>query len=259
MATPASVRAFEMWTTRYKHMWRSGLSTSLLSPLLFLTAMGLGLGSLVNRGPGADSFGGVRYVSFIAPGLLAAAAIQIAAAESTWPVLGAIKWDRTYHAMLATPLGVADVLLGHLTYMTMRAFLSALSFGVVMTLFGTIHSWWAPLAIPAATLGGVAIAASFTAFAATRDLDSSFAALNRFVIIPMFLFSGTFYPISRLPSLVRPIAYITPLYHSVALCRSFTLGTVAWGAVAVHTGFLAAVAVVAWRVGIVTFRRRLAV
>ena len=104
MATPASLRAFEMWTTRYKRMWRSGLTASLLSPLLFLTAMGLGLGSLVNNGPGAATFGGVNYVSFIAPGLLAAAAIQIAAAESMWPVLGSIKWDRTYHAMLATPL-----------------------------------------------------------------------------------------------------------------------------------------------------------
>jgi lipooligosaccharide transport system permease protein len=201
----------------------------------------------------------VNYVSFIAPGLLGAAAIQIAAAESMWPVLGSIKWDRTYHAMLATPLGVADVLLGHLTYMTMRVFLSALSFFVVMTFFGTIHSWWAPLAIPTATLGGVAIATSFTAFAATREIDSSFAALSRFVIIPMFLFSGTFYPISRLPSLVRPIAYITPLYHSVALCRAFTLGTVTSGSVAIHAGFLVAVAVVAWRLGIVTFRRRLAV
>jgi lipooligosaccharide transport system permease protein len=257
MSTPASLRAFEMWTTRYKRLWRSGLISSVLSPALFLAAMGLGLGSLVNRGPGAATFGGVHYVSFIAPGLLAAAAIQTAAVESLWPVLGSIKWDRTYHAMLATPLGVADVLLGHLTYMAMRVFLSVIGFGVVMAFFGTLHSWWAPLAIPAAALGGVAIAASFAAFAASRDLDSSFAALNRFVIIPMFLFSGTFYPISRLPSVVRPIAYVTPLYHSVALCRSFTLGTVTWGGVAAHAGFLVAVAVVAWRVGLVTFRRRL--
>jgi lipooligosaccharide transport system permease protein len=257
MATPASLRAFELWTTRYKRLWRSGLITSVLSPVFFLTAMGLGLGSLVNRGPGAASFGGVRYVSFIAPGLLAAAAIQTAAVESLWPVLGSIKWDRTYHAMLATPLGVADVLLGHLTYMAMRVLLSAIGFGVVMALFGTVHSWWAPLAIPTSALGGIAIAASFTAFAATRDLDSSFAALNRFVVVPMFLFSGTFFPISRLPSLVRPIAYVTPLYHSVALCRSFTLGTVTWGAAVAHVGFLAAVAFVAWRVGLVTFRRRL--
>jgi lipooligosaccharide transport system permease protein len=258
MSTPASLRAFELWTARYRRMWRSGLVSSILSPLLFLAAMGLGLGSLVNSGPGADDFGGVNYVSFIAPGLLAAAAIQTAAVESTWPVLGSIKWDRTYHAMLATPLGVGDVLLGHLAYMAMRAFLSTLGFFVVMTLFGTLHSWWAPLAIPAAALGGVAIAATFTAFAATRDLDSSFAALNRFVIIPMFLFSGTFYPITQLPPLVRPVAYITPLYHSVSLCRAFTLGNVTWGAVAVHAGYLIALALVAWRVGLVTFRRRLA-
>jgi lipooligosaccharide transport system permease protein len=253
MSTPASVRAFELWTTRYKRMWRSGLVSSVLSPLLFLAAMGIGLGALVNRGPAATEFGGVNYVSFIAPGLLAAAALQTAAVESMWPVLGSIKWDRTYHAMLATPLGVPDVLLGHLTYMAMRAFLSACGFFVV-----TLHSWWAPLAIPAAALGGIAIAACFTAYAATRDLDSSFAALNRFVIIPMFLFSGTFYPVTRLPDLVRPVAYLTPLYHSVALCRSFTLGTVTWGGVAVHAGFLALLALLAWRVGLVTFRRRLA-
>ncbi len=257
MSTPASLRAFEMWATRYKRLWRSGLMTSVLSPVLFLAAMGLGLGGLVNRGPGAASFGGVRYVSYIAPGLLATAALQTAAVESMWPVLGSIKWDRTYHAMLATPLGVADVLLGHLTYMAMRVVLSAIGFGVVMAMFGTLHSWWAPLAIPAAALGGIAVAASFTAYAATREIDSSFAALNRFVVIPMFLFSGTFYPISRLPSLVRPIAYVAPLYHSVALCRSFTLGTVTWGGVAVHTAFLAALTVVAWRVGLITFRRRL--
>jgi lipooligosaccharide transport system permease protein len=258
MATPTSLRAFELWTTRYKRLWRSGLVSSILSPLLFLAAMGLGLGTLVNRGPGASTFGGVRYVAFIAPGLLAAAAIQTAAVESMWPVLGAIKWDRTYHAMLATPLGVADVLLGHLIYMAMRVLLATIGFAVVMSFFGTLHSWWAPLAVPAAALGGVAIATAFTAYAATRDIDSSFAALNRFVVIPMFLFSGTFYPISRLPSLVRPIAYITPLYHSVALCRSLTLGTVTWGGAAVHTGFLAAMTLVSWRIARVTFNRRLA-
>jgi lipooligosaccharide transport system permease protein len=256
MPTPTSLRAFELWITRYRRMWGSGLTTTVLAPLLFLTAMGFGLGSLVDRGPGAASFG-VNYVSFIAPGLLAAAAIQTAAAEAMWPVLGSIKWDRTYHAMLATPLGVPDVLLGHLLFMAMRVLLSTVGFAVVMALFGTLHSWWAPLAIPAATLGGLAIAAAFTAFAATREVDSSFAALNRFVIIPMFLFSGTFYPITRLPSLVRPVAYITPLYHSVALCRAFTLGRVDAGATLVHAGFLVGVVAVSWRLGLVTFRRRL--
>jgi lipooligosaccharide transport system permease protein len=258
MSTPAPLRAFELWTTRHRRMWRSGLVSSILNPLLFLAAMGLGLGTLVNRGPGAGDFGGVNYVSFIAPGLLAAAAVQTAAVESTWPVLGSIKWDRTYHAMLATPLGVGDVLLGHLAYMTMRALLSTLGFFVVMAAFGTLHSWWAPLAVPAVVLGGVAIAATFTAFAATRDLDSSFAALNRFVIIPMFLFSGTFYPVTRLPALIRAVAYVTPLYHSVSLCRAFTLGTVTWAGLAVHAGYLLALTLVAWRVGLVTFRRRLA-
>lgn len=258
MATPAPLRAFELWGARYKRMWRSGLTVSVLNPLLFLAAMGLGLGSLVDHGGAAASLGGVNYVSYIAPGLLAAAAIQTAAVESMWPVLDAIKWNRSYHAQLATPLGVSDVLLGHLTYMAVRVLVSTIGFGVVMTMFGAMHSWWGPLALVTAALGGLALAAAFTAFAATRDLDSSFAALNRFVIIPMFLFSGTFYPISRLPAAIRPIAYLTPLYHSVALCRSLTLGRVELGPFLAHVGFLVAMAVVAWRVAQFTFHRRLA-
>src|SRR3712207_3334529 len=154
----------------YRLYWRSSLISGVLEPALFLAAMGLTLGVLVDRGTGLP--GGVSYLSFLAPGLLVAAAMQLGSFESTYPVLGAIKWDKTFEAVLATPAGIRDLLVGHLLYVALRVGTSAALFLGVLVLFGAADSLLVLLALPAALLTGLAFAAPIAAFSATLENDT---------------------------------------------------------------------------------------
>ena len=248
--------AFEYWLMVYRRTWRGSMFTSFLSPLMFLAAMGVGLGHLINNGTG--EIDGVRYAVFLAPGLLAAAVMQTCMGEATWPVMGAIKWDKTYLGMLATPLTVRDVMLGHQLYITMRAAIVAVAFTIVTALFGLVHSaGGAVLAIPAATLTGTAFAAPVAAFAATQARETNFILLYRFGLIPMFLFSGTFFPVSQLPAALRPIAWITPLWHGVSLCRDLALGRGDALMMLGHAAYLLAITSVGVVLALRAYRRRL--
>jgi lipooligosaccharide transport system permease protein len=258
MATPPALRSLEYWAYQYKRTWRGSLVSSFGSPVLFLAAMGVGLGSLVDKGGhSATRLGGVSYLVFLAPALLAAAAMQTAAIESSYPVLGAIKWIRTYYGMLATPLRVVDVLAGHLLWIAFRVLSTSVIFLAVMAAFGATASWRALWVVPAGFLTGMAFAGPIAAFAATQEDDQALPSLFRFMIIPMFLFSGTFFPITQLPVGLRPVAYITPLWHGVDLCRSLALGRATIGMSIVHVTYLAAWAVAGAALANVTFRRRL--
>jgi lipooligosaccharide transport system permease protein len=258
VSTPLPLRSFAYWAYQYKRTWRSSLTSSFLNPILFLAAMGVGLGSLVNKNAGSSArLGGVGYLTFLAPGLLAASAMQTAAQESTYPVMGAIKWIRTYHAMLATPLRIVDVLVGHLAWIAVRLLLVTTVFVAVMTAFGATRSWTVLFAIPAAVLTGMAFSAPIAAFAATRESDASFAAIFRFLVIPMFLFSGTFFPVSQLPALLRPLAYVTPLWHGVDLCRDLALGRVPLGRTVLHVAYLLVWVGAGGVLALGAFRRRL--
>jgi len=257
-STPVLVlRAFGFWLTQYRRVWRGTAISTVVEPLGFLAAMGLGLGLLVDQGPGASTLDGVSYLEFIAPGLLAASAMQMTAFESTYPVMGAIKWNRQYHAMLATPLRVVDVLAGHLLFIVLRLFITTTVFLVIMVAFGAISSPWAVLCIPVGMLTGLAYAPAIFAFSATRENDSGFAMLFRFGIVPMFLFSGTFFPVSQLPDWLEPVAWAVPLWHGVDLCRALALGTPGFGSALVHVGYLALWAVAGFVVARSTFERRL--
>lgn len=236
LASPVAVAYAGQRLAAWRHFWRSSLISTVLEPVLFLAAMGLTLGSLVDRGQGAP--GGVSYLAFLAPGLLAAAAMQNASFESTYPVLGAIKWDKTYEAVLATPAGIRDILIGHLLYIGLRATTSATLFLAVLVLFGAAASPLAVLAVPAAVLTALAFAAPITAFAARLDNDTGFSVLQRFLILPMFLFSGTFFPVGQLPAFFEWVAYLTPLWHGVALSRGLALGTLDAGSALLHVGYL---------------------
>ena len=216
------LRAYEHWLAQYKRVWRGTIGTSLVNPLLYLTALGVGLGTIVDRSPNAPQ--GVPYLDFIAPGLLAAAAMQTAATESSWPVVGALKWTRTYYAMTATPLTERDVLLGHQLFVITRVLTASSAYLLIVTLFGAVSSWWGLLAIPVAVLIGTSFSMPMAAYAVSRERDQSFPPIFRFVIVPMFLFSGTFFPVERLPLLFEVVAYLTPIWHGVDLCRDLTLG-----------------------------------
>jgi lipooligosaccharide transport system permease protein len=218
-------RQFDYWLTVYKRTWKGSLVTSFLLPLLYLAAMGIGLGSFVDDN-GTGALGGVSYLQFIAPGLLAATALQIAVAESTYPVMGGIKWHKTYFSMVATPLRPADVMYGQLAFIAFRVFTTCAVFVAVIAAFGGLKTWWGVLGLPVALLVGLAVSAPVCAYAATLDNDSGFAMIFRFGVIPAFLFSGAFFPVSQLPDWIEWLAYLSPLWHGVELSRDLSLGTV---------------------------------
>lgn len=247
---------FRFWLTNYRRTWRGSIYSGVLNPVLYLGAMGLGLGTLVDA-RGTASLGGVSYLTFLAPGLLAASAMQTAMGESTYPVYGSVKWLKTYQAAIATPLRPTDLFHGHLLFTTLRLVMNSAVFLAVMAAFGAVQSPWAIICLPAAVLTGMAFATPIEAYTMTCTKDTSFAMLFRFGIIPLFLFSGTFFPITQLPVYIRPLAYVTPLWHGVVLCRSLSLGTAQLGASAIHVGYLAAVMVAGILAGNRTYRRRL--
>jgi lipooligosaccharide transport system permease protein len=256
-----AVREFQYWLTNYRRTWRGSIYSSVLNPVLYLAAMGLALGRLVDA-HGTARLGGVSYLAFLAPGLLAASAMQGGIEESTYPVLGSVKWRRTYYAAAASPLRPADIFHGHLLFTTMRLAMNAATFLAVMAAFGAIASPWALAALPVAVLTGLAFAAPVEAWAITVTKDTSFALVFRFGMIPLFLFSGTFFPVTQLPAWIRPLAYATPLWHGVALCRSLSLGQVGLGnlgAALLHVGYLAVLASASIAVGNRTYWRRLCV
>ncbi len=231
-------RAFAHWMTQYRRIWRGSAISSVLEPLGFLAAIGLGLGTLVDNGPGSGGLPGGSYLDYLAPGLLAASAMQTASFESTYSVLGAIKWHRQYLAMLAGPFRVVDVLTGHLLFVALRIVINASIFFAVMVVFGAIESPWGLLALPVAVLTGVTFATLIFAFSALQETGEGFAMLYRFGIVPMFLFSGTFFPISQLPDWLEPVAWVTPVWHGVDLCRDLSLGQAQAPVAVLHIGYL---------------------
>src|SRR6266850_244821 len=210
---------------QYRRTFRSSVFTSFLSPLLFLTAMGIGLGGYVDRSGGA-ALGGLTYLQFLAPGLLAATVMQSAAFEATFPIIGGLNWQRTFHAMYATPLSPRDIALGNLAWMAIRLAMIASVFTLIIVAFGAAHSPLVVLGIPVAVLTGMAFAAPIAAFSATQRTPNKFNVIFRFGITPLFLFSGTFFPIEQLPSFLQPSAWLSPLWHGVDLTRGLVLGTI---------------------------------
>ena len=168
-----------------------------------------------------------------------------------------MKWNRTYQAAVASPLRPGDVFHGHQLFVTMRLLMNCGMFLAVMAAFGTVRSAAVIAALPAAMLTGLAFGAPIEAWAITQNKDSGFAVVFRFVLIPLFLFSGTFFPVTQLPAWIRPVAYLTPLWHGVALCRGISLGTLTPGAALLHVGFLAAVTAAGLVIGRRTYERRL--
>ncbi len=242
----------------YRRVWHGSVLGSLISPVLFLAAMGIGLGNYVNRG-GADALGGVPYLAFLAPGLLAAQGMQTAAFETTYPIMSKIVWNKLYEAMLATPLTVRDLLFGELEWLVVRLTIVCSLFLAVAALFGAVRSPLGILALPVAVLTGLGFAAPIMAFSATQRQDSAFNVIFRFLITPLFLLSGTFFPLDRLPAPVQPVAYLTPLYHGVALARALTLGQVDPAAAAAHLAVLLGFVAVGCVLAAVSFRRRLVI
>lgn len=250
-----SLRVYEFWLVQYRRAWRGTVITSIINPVFYLGALGVGLGSIVNKSGGQPL--GVPYLDFVAPGLLAAAAMQIASGDSTWPVMASFRWTRQYFAMQATPLGVRDIFVGHQLYMASRIVATSAIYLAIIAAFGGVNSWLAVFTLPAVTLLGLAFSVPTAAYAATQNSEGAFVPYNRFVIVPMFLFSGTFFPVSRLPLPLEWLAYATPLWHGVDLCRELTLGNVHLLRALGHAAYLLLFVAAGYVWGQRTYTRRL--
>jgi lipooligosaccharide transport system permease protein len=257
IASRRSLRVLEHDLLVFRRGWHSYLLSGLAQPFLYLVAMGIGLGLYVNRNGSLP--GGVPYLDYIAPALLVTQAMMAAAGESTWPILGKIMWDKTYEAALSTPLGALDLLAGDLMWIGFRATLLSVLFLLVIVGLGAASSPFVVMAVPVAVLTALAFAAPIMAFTATQTSDSPFSALMRFGIVPLFLFSGTFFPIEKLPLFLQPLAWVTPLYHGVAAARSLSLGQLDPVGLTVHVSVLVAVTLAGLAAARITFRRRLVV
>jgi lipooligosaccharide transport system permease protein len=217
-----------LWESAFiaeRRYFKVAIGSQLLAPVLYLLSLGVGLGSVVNAGNGAHELG-VGYLSYIAPALIAATALQVAVSDATYPILhGGFKHQRVYFAMNATPLTSAQISQSVLGWIAAKAAVSATVYLAVVACFGGIRSIGALLCIPIAALGAMALAAPIAAYSATvQDEGAGFATIFRFIVMPMFLFSGTFYPISTLPHWARLLAWISPLWHASELSRWVALG-----------------------------------
>jgi lipooligosaccharide transport system permease protein len=238
--TPGPLRVVSWHLAAYRRLWKLNVLSSFVQPMLYLLGLGVGVGSLVDRNTGSsDVLGASSYVAFVVPGLLVTTAMSLAAGESMWPVMGGLKWSRGYHGIAATPLDARDIVLGHATWMAVRCGIATTAVGVVLALFGDTRSWGLAPSVLVAMMVGVAFAMPIMAFSVGTDLDGSFAAIQRFVVIPLFLFGGAFYPLSQLPTFVQWIAKVAPLWHGVVVARGFTTARIDWVGAGGHLAYVA--------------------
>ena len=218
-----SLRLVERNLYVYKHGWLVLLS-GFFEPLFYLLGIGFGLGSLIGaiNGPGGEP---IPYQLFVAPALLASSAMNGAITESTFNFFFKLNYNKTFASILSTPLSPGDVAVGELTWALMRGGLYAIGFMAVMAVLGLAVSPWVILAVPAALLVGFAFGAvgmAATSFMKTwQDFD-----LIQLVILPLFLFSATFFPIDTYPEAIRVVVQLTPLYQGVDLIRSLAVGAI---------------------------------
>jgi lipooligosaccharide transport system permease protein len=233
--------------------WKWSFFLSVLAPVMFLSAMGLGLGQLVNEG---RTFRGIDYLAFFATGMLAANALQNGVFGATYPIMSKIIWQRNYEAMLASPLAVREIVLGELGWGGIALAQVAIPYLGVMALFGVFDSPMALLAIPASVLLGLACQAPVFAYTATLQTDEAYTWIFRLIVTPMFLMGGTFFPIEELPTWGRVIAQFTPVFHGVEMIRQVTVydvePSILW-----HIAYLTALLVLGTILAIRNLERRL--
>jgi len=228
MTAATAVLAYRL--TKYRQSWRSALFNSLAIPVLLLLGVGLSVGSYVNR----HGTLGVPYLEFVAPGLLVSSTLQLAMTEAGAPVFNSFHWERSYFGMITAPTRALDIIAGELAYLALRMAPTALIFTVLMAALGGTHSGWA-IALPLiAVLVGLAGAAPMLAYAASVSTVLMMSVMLRFSLLPMTLFSGVFFPITRLPAAIRPLAYLLPLWHGVQLSRAAASGVGETAAVCGH-------------------------
>ena len=219
----------------------SAIFQSVASPIIYLFALGVGLASLVPQG-----VGGVTYVQFVAPALMASAAMSVAADETSYPIMMGFKWNPIFFGMNASPMTGAQIVNGMMIHIAIRIVATvSIYFGIIVA-FGGVASSWGALSIVAATLTGMAIGVCLSSYTSTITEDrGQMAMLQRFGITPLFLFSGTFFPLEQLPIFLQPIGWISPLWHGTELGRVVSYGATEpiWLTIT-HIGYLTTLFVV---------------
>ncbi len=241
-----AMRQGDYWATVYRRTWRGSVITSFVMPLFYVVAMGVLLGGFIESDP-SELEGAHNYLAFVAPGLLASQAMMVVISEVTWPVMGMVKWQKIAYGMTATPLSAVDVVNAHLGFLVFRLSTVCAVFIAVMAPFGVYESWWGPLlAFPVAVLTGLALGMPVYGLSAGLSSEEGFALVYRLGVMPMFLFSGAFFPVTNLSPAMEGIAKVTPLWHGVDLTRMLCLDTVDAGSVVLHLTYLTALFLVGW-------------
>jgi len=249
-------RQGDYWWTVYRRTWKASVISSFVSPIFYVLAMGVILGGFIAGDPSRLE-GAPSYLAFVVPGLVTAHAMQTAVGETTYPVMGAVKWHKTYFGQLATPLAPVHVALAHLGFMVLRVASACGVFMLVLAPFGLFATWWGPfVAFGAQVLTGAAFGALTYAMSIRLRDESAFGAFFRLVVIPMFLFSGAFFPVTNLGEVGAAVARLTPLWHGVSLSRMFTVGQVDWSTAAVNVLVLAVLAVLGARWSVTGLAKR---
>ena len=258
-------RRFGAWYTTEHHIrvWRRylgvNIATAIGTPVMYLFAFGVGLGVLVNANAGPSGVDGVGYLVFIAPALIAMAGVSIASDEFTYPVMQGFKWNPIYVGMNAAPISARQVVDVLVMFVALRIFATTAVYFLLMAAFGAVPLATGLLTVPIATLTGLAFGAPLFAYAAAQREDrGQFAVVQRVLVLPLTLFSGTLFPLEQLPVFLRPIGWLSPLWHGSELGR-----VVSYGAdrpallVAGHLLFLLVVAVAGWALTVRITRKRL--
>lgn len=241
-----AARLFDYWVTVYRRTWKGGVITSFVNPFLYILAMGVLLGGFVSSDPSRLD-GAPSYLAFIAPGMVAAHAMTIAFSELTYPVMGMVKWQKIYYSMIASPLSVRDIVVAQLGFVMARVAFACAVFLAVLAPFGVFSSVWGTLvALPVQLLIGLAFATPVFGFSAGLESESAFSLVFRLGMIPLTLFSGTFFPVGNLGPVLEWIARVTPLWHGVDLTRMLVLGHVDAGWAAIHLAYLIVLAGLGW-------------
>ncbi|HJR92906.1 MAG TPA: ABC transporter permease [Acidimicrobiia bacterium] len=245
----------------YRRTWRGRVISTFVNPVLFLAGLGIALGSMVDAGSGEAQLP-IPYITFAATGLLAATAMQTGYGEGAWPIMAGIKWRKSFDAVLATPLGVGDLVSGYLVWGAIHLAFTLGVYAAIAVLFGAIEPLPALVALVPAVLCGVAFQAASVAFTSRLENETGLTSMMRFGIMPMFLFSGTFFPVSQLPDWMEPVAALTPLFHGVELVRKLALPEAGPPVVStmplwIHGAYLIAITLIAWLLAIRWLSKRL--
>ena len=258
VARRGSLFTMETWLLQAKAYVGSILGVGILSPLLYLMAMGVGLGVVVDRASG-DSLG-MPYLHFVAPALLLSTALQAATEENTFTIMAGFKWRETYFGAQVTPITPDQIAGGHVMGVTLRYFVTCTIYWVILAAFGAIpHPVTGLLLIPIGVLCASSVGLPIMAWSSTITVEKGqFALLNRFVIMPMMLFAGTYFPLETLPIFLQPLGWVSPLWHGVELGRAATVGTsVSPVMILVHIGYMVTLCIGGWILARRHYRRRL--